>query len=72
MPHAGRGGETATTRTMTDGITEMEKTGNLVIATFHARHQPQPGPGAMHTHAVVANATLSQNGWKTSPLILTR
>lgn len=54
----------ATTRTMTDGITEMEKTGNLVIATFMHDTSRNLDP-AMHTHAVVANATLSQNGWKT-------
>ncbi|RPD93467.1 conjugative transfer relaxase/helicase TraI [Candidatus Pantoea deserta] len=54
----------ATTRTMTDGITEMEKTGNLVIATFMHDTSRNLEP-QMHTHAVVANATLSQNGWKT-------
>ena len=54
----------ATTRTMTDGITEMEKTGNLVIATFMHDTSRNLDP-AMHTHAVVANATLSENGWKT-------
>ncbi|MBD8145387.1 MobF family relaxase [Pantoea agglomerans] len=54
----------ATTRTMTDGITEMEKTGNLVIATFMHDTSRNLEP-QMHTHAVVANATLSENGWKT-------
>lgn len=54
----------ATTRTMTDGITEMEKTGNLVIATFMHDTSRNLEP-QMHSHAVVANATLSQNGWKT-------
>ncbi|MDU3074741.1 MAG: MobF family relaxase [Mixta calida] len=54
----------ATTRTMTDGITEMEKTGNLVIATFMHDTSRNLDP-AMHTHAVIANATLSENGWKT-------
>lgn len=54
----------ATTRTMTDGITEMEKTGNLVIATFMHDTSRNLEP-QMHTHAVVANATLSKNGWKT-------
>lgn len=54
----------ATTRTMTDGITEMEKTGNLVIATFMHDTSRNLEP-QMHTHAVVVNATLSQNGWKT-------
>lgn len=54
----------ATTRTMTDGITEMEKTGNLVMATFlhdtSRNLEPQ-----LHTHVVTANATLSKAGWKT-------
>lgn len=54
----------ATTRTMTDGITEMEKTGNLVIATFMHDTSRNLDP-AMHTHAIIANATLSENGWKT-------
>ena len=54
----------ATTRTMTDGITEMEKTGNLVIATFMHDTSRNLEP-QMHSHAVVINATLSENGWKT-------
>lgn len=54
----------ATTRTMTDGITEMEKTGNLVIATFMHDTSRNLEP-QMHTHAVVVNATLSESGWKT-------
>ncbi|QHM74013.1 MobF family relaxase [Mixta intestinalis] len=54
----------ATTRTMSDGITSMEQTGNLVIATFMHDTSRNLDP-AMHTHAVVANATLSKDGWKT-------
>lgn len=54
----------ATTRTMTGGISEMERTGNLVIATFMHDTSRNLDP-ALHSHAVVANATLSQGGWKT-------
>jgi len=54
----------ATTRTMTDGISEMEKTGNIVAAVFMHDTSRNLEP-QMHSHAVLANATLSQGGWKT-------
>jgi conjugative relaxase-like TrwC/TraI family protein len=54
----------ATTRTMTDGISEMEKTGNIVAAVFMHDTSRNLEP-QVHSHAVLANATLSEAGWKT-------
>lgn len=54
----------ATTRTMKNGEAFFEPTGNLVIAQFLHDNNRNLEP-AMHTHAVVANVTLSGDGWKT-------
>lgn len=54
----------ASTRTMVDGKSTMEMTGNLVIATFNhdtsREHDPQ-----LHTHALVMNMTELAGQWKT-------
>ncbi|NIF23934.1 MobF family relaxase [Candidatus Pantoea multigeneris] len=54
----------ASTRTMTDGISEIEMTGNLLAAVFMHDTSRNLDPN-LHSHAVVANTTLSQGGWKT-------
>ncbi|MFK3695317.1 MobF family relaxase [Serratia bockelmannii] len=54
----------ASTRTMKDGVTEFEQTGNLVVAKFLHDTSRNLDPN-LHGHAVVANATLSKDGWKT-------
>lgn len=54
----------ATTRTMQDGVSGMERTGNLVIARFLHDTSRNLDP-QLHTHAVVANVTLAEGGWKT-------
>ncbi|WP_199257246.1 MobF family relaxase, partial [Pantoea sp. BAV 3049] len=54
----------ATTRTMQNGVSAMEATGNLLIACFMHDTSRNLDP-QLHTHAVVINATLAQGGWKT-------
>ncbi|MDI9224357.1 MobF family relaxase [Serratia sp. PF-27] len=54
----------ASTRTMTDGVSALEQTGNLVVATFLHDTSRNLDP-QLHTHAIVANATLAAGGWKT-------
>lgn len=54
----------ASTRTMTDGVSALEQTGNLVVATFLHDTSRNLDP-QLHTHAIVANATLAASGWKT-------
>ncbi|KNE88469.1 hypothetical protein PSTG_18130, partial [Puccinia striiformis f. sp. tritici PST-78] len=54
----------ASTRTMKEGVTEFEQTGNLVVAKFLHDTSRNLDPN-LHGHAVVANATLSKDGWKT-------
>lgn len=54
----------ASTRTMKEGVTEFEPTGNLVVAKFLHDTSRNLDPN-LHGHAVVANATLSKDGWKT-------
>jgi len=54
----------ATTRTMQDGVSVMEQTGNLLIARFLHDTSRNLDP-QLHTHAVVANVTLAEGGWKT-------
>ncbi|WON75539.1 MobF family relaxase [Serratia sp. UGAL515B_01] len=54
----------ASTRKYSDGQTVYEQTGNLVIAQFLHDTNRNSEPH-LHTHAVVANATLSGDGWKT-------
>nr|WP_172690020.1 MobF family relaxase [Serratia marcescens]SAY46608.1 Multifunctional conjugation protein TraI [Serratia marcescens] len=54
----------ASTRTMTDGVSALERTGNLVVATFLHDTSRNLDP-QLHTHAIVANATLAAGGWKT-------
>ncbi|MGQ6475912.1 MobF family relaxase [Serratia sp. IR-2025] len=54
----------ASTRTMTDGVSALEQTGNLVVATFLHDTSRNLDP-QLHTHAIVANATLAVGGWKT-------
>ena len=54
----------STTRTMQDGISTMEQTGNLLVARFLHDTSRNLDP-QLHTHAVVANATLAADGWKT-------
>ncbi|KGT95359.1 hypothetical protein NG99_03965 [Erwinia typographi] len=56
--------KTATTRTMQDGVSVMEQTGNLLVARFLHDTSRNLDP-QLHTHAVVANATLAADGWKT-------
>ena len=48
----------ASTRTMKEGVTEFEQTGNLVVAKFLHDTSRNLDPN-LHGHAVVANATLS-------------
>lgn len=54
----------ASTRTMTGGVSALEQTGNLVVATFLHDTSRNLDP-QLHTHAIVANATLAAGGWKT-------
>ncbi|WP_240116238.1 MobF family relaxase [Erwinia endophytica] len=54
----------ATTRTMQDGVSVMEQTGNLLIARFMHDTSRNLDP-QLHTHAVLANVTLAEGGWKT-------
>lgn len=54
----------ASTRTMADGVSALEQTGNLVVATFLHDTSRNLEP-LLHTHAIVANATLAAGGWKT-------
>ncbi|WP_416414399.1 MobF family relaxase [Pantoea sp. App145] len=53
-----------TTRTMCDGITSMERTGNLIIARFTHDTSRNLEPH-LHEHTVLANATRAEGGWKT-------
>lgn len=54
----------ASTRKYSDGQTVYEQTGNLVIAQFLHDTNRNSEPH-LHTHAVVANVTLTGDGWKT-------
>lgn len=54
----------ASTRVMTDGHSETVLTGNLVVALFNHDTSRDQEP-QLHTHAVVANATLHEGEWKT-------
>lgn len=54
----------ASTRTYSAGETTFEQTGNLVVAQFLHDTNRNSEPH-MHTHTVVANATMNGSGWKT-------
>lgn len=54
----------ASTRTMTQGISSTEQTGNLIVARFMHDTSRNLDPN-LHDHAVVINATLAEAGWKT-------
>lgn len=54
----------ASTRVMTDGKSETQLTGNLVMALFNHDTSRDQEP-QLHTHAVVANATQHDGTWRT-------
>lgn len=54
----------ASTRSMTDGVSETRLTGNLVVALFNHDTSRDLDP-QMHTHAVVANVTQHDGKWQT-------
>lgn len=54
----------ASTRVMKDGKSETQLTGNLVMALFNHDTSRDQEP-QVHTHTVVANATLSGSDWRT-------
>lgn len=56
--------EQAKTRGRKDGILKVERTGNLTVARF-LHHISRDGDPQLHTHCVVINATLRQDGqWR--------
>ncbi|EPN2806996.1 conjugative transfer relaxase/helicase TraI [Serratia marcescens] len=54
----------ASTRSMTEGVSETKLTGNLVVALFNHDTSRDLDP-QMHTHAVVANVTQHDGKWQT-------
>lgn len=54
----------ASTRSMTEGVSETRLTGNLVVALFNHDTSRDLDP-QMHTHAVVANVTQHDGKWQT-------
>ncbi|MFT2794116.1 MobF family relaxase, partial [Serratia sp. T13T92] len=54
----------ASTRVMTDGKSQTELTGNLVMALFNHDTSRDQEP-LLHTHAVVANLTRHGDDWRT-------
>ncbi|ELT2914566.1 conjugative relaxase, partial [Salmonella enterica] len=54
----------ASTRVMTEGRSETQLTGNLVMALFNHDTSRDQEP-QLHTHAVVANATQHGDEWRT-------
>jgi len=54
----------ASTRVMTDGVSETKLTGNLVVALFNHDTSRDLDP-QLHTHAVVANVTQHDGKWQT-------
>lgn len=54
----------ASTRVMTDGKSETQLTGNLVMALFNHDTSRDQEP-QLHTHAVVANVTQHDGTWRT-------
>ncbi|EJK1259059.1 conjugative transfer relaxase/helicase TraI [Salmonella enterica] len=54
----------ASTRVMTDGKSETQLTGNLVMALFNHDTSRDQEP-QLHTHAVVANVTQHGDTWRT-------
>jgi conjugative transfer relaxase protein TraI len=54
----------ASTRSMTDGVSETKLTGKLVVALFNHDTSRDLDP-QMHTHAVVANITQHDGKWQT-------
>nr|WP_241390840.1 conjugative transfer relaxase/helicase TraI [Serratia proteamaculans]ULG15673.1 conjugative transfer relaxase/helicase TraI [Serratia proteamaculans] len=54
----------ASTRSMTDGVSETKLTGNLVVALFNHDTSRDLDP-QLHTHAVVANVTQHDGKWQT-------
>ncbi|MEN4128679.1 conjugative transfer relaxase/helicase TraI [Serratia marcescens] len=54
----------ASTRSMTEGVSETKLTGNLVVALFNHDTSRDLDP-QLHTHAVVANVTQHDGKWQT-------
>ena len=54
----------ASTRSMTEGVSETRLTGNLVVALFNHDTSRDLDP-QLHTHAVVANVTQHDGKWQT-------
>jgi len=54
----------ASTRSMSEGVSETKLTGNLVVALFNHDTSRDLDP-QMHTHAVVANVTQHDGKWQT-------
>lgn len=54
----------ASTRVMTDGVSQTVGTGNLVMAAFNHDTSRELEP-QVHTHLVVLNATAHEGEWKT-------
>ncbi|MGP1056909.1 conjugative transfer relaxase/helicase TraI [Serratia sp. CY68341] len=54
----------ASTRVMTEGVSETKLTGNLVVALFNHDTSRDLDP-QLHTHAVVANVTQHDGKWQT-------